>query len=206
MLRTLREFFYTIKKRDPAARNWFDIVTLYPGVHAIFFHRIANLLWRVHLYWLARAISHISRLLTGIEIHPQAKIGNRLFIDHGFGVVVGATTVIGDDCMLYQGVTLGGTSWESRGKRHPTLGNHVIVGAGAKIIGPIVVNDYAKIGSNSVVTKSVVAHGTMVGIPAKLLTAKKISKQPGFDAYAAASNRMRYRTRKVLKKRCIKRK
>lgn len=192
----MHQFFRSIQKRDPAARNAFDLLTLYPGVHALLLHRVAFFLWHIRLYWLARFLAHISRFLTGIEIHPQAQIGQRFFIDHGVGVVIGATTVIGDDCTLYQGVTLGGTSW-NKGKRHPTLGNNVIVGAGAKVIGPITIGDCAKIGSNSVVTKSVAAHTTVVGIPAKAVTSgqAKPTKVAGFDAYATAHQQTKYHLR-----------
>jgi serine O-acetyltransferase len=145
--------------RDPAARSYLEIITTYPGVHAILFHRVAHRVWKMKLYWLGRLISHIARLLTGIEIHPGAVIGNRFFIDHGMGVVIGETAVIGDDCTIYHGVTLGGTSWK-QGKRHPTLENRVVIGAGAKVLGPITIGGGAKIGSNAVVVKDIPSNAT----------------------------------------------
>ena len=154
--------------RDPAARSYLEILTAYPGVHAVIIHRLSHKIWEVKLYWLARVLSHISRIFTGIEIHPGAKIGNRFFIDHGMGVVIGETAIIGDDCTIYHGVTLGGTSWK-QGKRHPTLENRVVVGAGAKILGPITIANGAKIGSNAVVVKNIPANATAVGIPARVV-------------------------------------
>lgn len=165
MFDRIKEDVQVVFDRDPAARNTFEILTAYPGVHAVLIHRLSHSLWKFGLMWLARFISHVGRWLTGIEIHPGATIGRRFFIDHGMGVVIGQTAEVGDDCTLYHGVTLGGTSWEP-GKRHPTLGNDVIVGAGAKILGPIIVSDGARIGSNSVVVKDVGIGATMVGIPA----------------------------------------
>jgi serine O-acetyltransferase len=168
--------------RDPAARSYFEIITTYPGVHAILFHRLAHRLWKMKLYWFGRAISHIARFFTGIEIHPGALIGQRFFIDHGMGVVIGETAIIGDDCTLYHGVTLGGTSWK-QGKRHPTLENKVVVGAGAKILGPITIGVGAKIGSNAVVTKDVPANMTATGIPARVIDSDK-KKTTSFSPYA----------------------
>ena len=151
-------------ERDPAARNWLEVVLAYPGFHAREIHRLAHWLWTLDVPVLPRLLSHVGRAVTGIEIHPGAVIGERLFIDHGMGIVIGETTVIGDDCHLYQGVTLGGTS-RRRAKRHPTLGNGVIVGAGAKLIGAITVGDGARIGAGSVVVASVPPHSTVVGVP-----------------------------------------
>lgn len=192
MKKQMFEDFRSLMTRDPAARNLFDLLTLYPGVHAVFFHRISHRLWQWRWFWLARFISNISRLLTGIEIHPGAKIGRRLFIDHGMGVVIGETAEIGDDCTIYHGVTLGGTSWQ-QGKRHPTLGNGVVIGAGAKVLGPIQVGDYAKIGSNAVVVKDVAAQSTIVGVPGKALESKEkkdkkqaFAEKIGFCAYGAS--------------------
>lgn len=172
MLNRIREDVRCVFARDPAARNAFEVVTAYPGLHALWWHRLANRLWRWRLKWLARTISGLSRWLTGIEIHPGATIGRRFFIDHGLGVVIGETAQIGDDCTLYHQVTLGGTSWD-KGKRHPTLGNGVVVGAGAKILGPIMIGDGARIGSNAVVLKDVPAGTTAVGVPAKIVGARR---------------------------------
>jgi serine O-acetyltransferase len=193
VLQRLREDIGCVFERDPAARTAFEVLTTYPGLHAVLYHRLAHRLWRANLKWVARFVSNVARLLTGIEIHPGAEIGRRFFIDHGMGVVIGETAVIGDDCTLYHGVTLGGTSWE-KGKRHPTLGRDVVVGAGAKVLGPIEIGDGARIGSNAVVVKSVKAGATVVGVPGRLVerptdatqerrahTAKRI----GFDAYGA---------------------
>lgn len=173
-------FFYDIKRdlhavfdRDPAARNTLEVILTYPGFHAIFIHRISHLLWKLKIPVLPRFLSHIARFLTGIEIHPAAKIGAGFFIDHGMGVVIGETTEIGEDVLLYQGVTLGGTGKE-KGKRHPTLGNHVVVGTGAKILGPIKIGDYVKIGANSVVLKSVPDYSVVVGVPGKIIKKKVI--------------------------------
>ncbi len=162
----LREQIRTIRERDPAARSAVEIVLTYPGLHAQLFHRVAFGLRRRRLYLPARVISHLGRFLTGIEIHPGATIGRRLFIDHGMGVVIGETAVIGDDCTLYQGVTLGGTG-KQRGKRHPTLGNRVVVGVGAKILGAVTIGDDAKIGGGAVVLRDVPPHTTAVGVPAR---------------------------------------
>src|SRR5487761_2711579 len=166
MFKAIREDIKSVFERDPAARCTLEVLTCYPGVHARIFHRMSHRLWKWRLFWLARLLSHIARFLTGIEIHPGASIGRRFFIDHGMGVVIGETAAIGDDVTLYHGVTLGGTSWKE-GKRHPTLGNGVVVGAGAKILGPIFIGDGAKIGSNAVVVKDVPAGATAAGIPAR---------------------------------------
>ena len=188
MFNHLKEDISIVFERDPAARTHWEILTTYPGVHALLMHRLSHWLWKQHLYWLARFNSHLARWLTGIEIHPGATIGRRVFIDHGMGVVVGETAVIGDDCTLYHGVTLGGTSW-NKGKRHPTLESGVVIGAGAKVLGPITVGAGAKIGSNAVVVKDVPANATAVGIPARILEEEKAnkeesSKSASFTAYA----------------------
>jgi serine O-acetyltransferase len=189
----LKEDIAVVFDRDPAARTTFEVVTTYPGFHAMVIHRLSNKLWRMEWKWLARFISHIGRWLTGIEIHPGATIGRRVFIDHGMGVVVGETADIGDDCTLYHGVTLGGTSW-NKGKRHPTLMPGVVVGAGAKILGPIVIGANARVGSNAVVVKDVPDHATAVGIPARILdsAAEKQRNQQaeklGFSAYAISAD------------------
>jgi len=145
MFTWIKEEVSIVFKRDPAARNVWEVITCYPGLHALLLHRFTHWLWRMRMKWLARFISHIGRWLTGIEIHPGASIGRRFFIDHGMGVVIGETAIVGDDCTMYHGVTLGGTS-RSGGKRHPTLGNNVVVGAGAKILGPVIINEGARIG------------------------------------------------------------
>ena len=172
--------------RDPAARNRLEVITCYPGLHAVWIHRASHGLWNLGLKWIARLLSMVARWITGIEIHPGAKIGRRVFLDHGLGIVIGETTEIGDDCTLYHGVTLGGTSW-NRGKRHPTLGRGVVVGAGAKILGPIVIGDGAQIGSNAVVVKPVPAGATAVGIPARILE-KEQGERAGFSAYAVGND------------------
>jgi len=164
----LKEDIKTIKERDPAAKNYLEILLCYPGLHAIWLHRIAHALYRYRRYTLARLISHFNRWATGIEIHPGAKIGSRVFIDHGMGVVIGETTEIGDDCLIYKGVVLGGTTLEKK-KRHPTLGNRVIVGSNATILGAITIGDGARIGSGSVVVKPVPAGATVVGVPGRVV-------------------------------------
>ncbi len=166
MFKTSREDIQTVFTKDPAARSMAEVILCYPGLHALWFHRLAHFLWQHKLKLLARILSHINRFLTGIEIHPGAKIGRRFFIDHGTGVVIGETSEIGDDVLLYQGVVLGGTTLEKR-KRHPTLGNNVEMGSGAIALGPITIGDGAKIGSGSVVIKSVPPGATVVGIPGK---------------------------------------
>ena len=194
MFKHIKEDIQIVFERDPAAHSTIEILTCYPGFHALLVHRISHGLWKRGWKWMGRFLSHIGRFLTGIEIHPGAIIGRRFFIDHGMGVVVGETAIIGDDCTLYHGVTLGGTSWE-KGKRHPTLGNDVVVGAGAKILGPLTIGDNARVGSNSVVIKDVPADATVVGIPARLIN-KDSSKSPcaelvetiAFDSYAASAD------------------
>jgi len=196
MFDRLREDVRCVFDRDPAARNTFEVLTTYPGIHALLMHRLSHGLWNAGLKWLARWLSGLARWFTGIEIHPGAQIGRRFFIDHGMGVVIGETAVIGDDCTLYHGVTLGGTSWQ-KGKRHPTLGNDVVVGAGAKVLGPIEVADGARIGSNAVVVKAVPAGATVVGVPGRLIERaaegegrhrEKMAKKLGFDAYGATAD------------------
>ena len=182
MIEDIRSVF----KRDPAARNVFEIITCYSGVQAVIIYRFTHLLWRYKLYWLARFISTLARWITGIEIHPGAVIGRRFFIDHGMGVVIGETAEIGDDCMMYHGVTLGGTSWD-KVKRHPTLKDGVIIGAGAKILGPIILGKNVRVGSNSVVVKSIDDNCTVVGIPGRVLQ-KKVSDDDQFDSYAASTS------------------
>ena len=187
MFSRMREDIQCVFERDPAARSVWEVLTCYPGFHALQLHRVSHLLWRAKLRWLARLSSHVTRFLTGIEIHPGATIGRRVFIDHGMGVVIGETAEIGDDCTLYHGVTLGGVSW-NKGKRHPTLGKGVVVGAGAKILGPFVVGDGAKVGSNSVVVKPVPAGATVVGIPARVVEATADAARLAFDAYAVSAD------------------
>jgi serine O-acetyltransferase len=167
----LREDIKCVFERDPAARHTLEIITCYPGVHALLLHRLSHRLWNLKLKWIARLLSNLGRFLTGIEIHPGAKIGRRFFIDHGMGVVIGETSEIGDDCTLYHGVTLGGTSWE-KGKRHPTLGNNIIIGAGAKVLGPINIGENARIGSNAVVVNNVSSGATIVGVPGRPIEQK----------------------------------
>src|SRR6266705_1388551 len=189
MFSQIREDIACVFERDPAARSTWEVITCYPGFHALLIHRLAHALWRMKLRWLGRFVSHASRFLTGIEIHPGARIGRRVFIDHGMGVVIGETAELGDDCTLYHGVTLGGTSW-NHGKRHPTLGRGVVIGAGAKVLGPILVGDNAKIGSNAVVVRDVPAGATAVGIPARILESEAAQRREraaakiGFSAYA----------------------
>jgi len=187
MFSRMREDIRCVFERDPAARSVWEVLTCYPGFHALQLHRFSHTLWRAKLRWLARLSSHVTRFLTGIEIHPGATIGRRVFIDHGMGVVIGETAEIGDDCTLYHGVTLGGVSW-NQGKRHPTLGKGVVVGAGAKILGPFVVGDGAKVGSNSVVVKPVPAGATVVGIPARVVEATADAARLAFDAYAVSAD------------------
>jgi serine O-acetyltransferase len=190
MFARIREDIASVFERDPAARSWWEVLTCYPGLHAVWGHRVSNWLWSHGLRWLGRLNSHVARWLTGIEIHPGARIGRRLFIDHGMGVVIGETAEIGDDVTLYHGVTLGGVSW-NKGKRHPTLGNNVVVGAGAKILGPFKVGDGARVGSNSVVVREVPPGATVVGIPARIVQEAPvpsdkvvaIARKMGFDAY-----------------------
>jgi len=194
MFKQLREDIQAVFERDPAARNTLEVVLTYPGIHALILHRVAHQLWQHELKGSARVLATFSRFLTGVEIHPAAKIGRRLFIDHGMGVVIGETAEIGDDVTLYHGVTLGGTSWQ-KGKRHPTLEDGVVVGAGAKVLGPFTVGKDAKIGSNAVVTKPVPAGVTAVGNPARHILKDKpepdLARQDfvqtiGFQAYATS--------------------
>jgi serine O-acetyltransferase len=198
MFARIREDIRCVFDRDPAARNSFEVLTAYPGVHALLSHRFSHWLWNIHMKWLARFISHLSRWITGIEIHPGATIGRRFFIDHGMGVVIGETAIIGDDCTLYHGVTLGGTSWQ-KGKRHPTLANDVVVGAGAKVLGPITLNAGVRVGSNAVVVKDVPAGATVVGIPGRIVARaaepdekhakrKAFAEKIGFDAYGTTQD------------------
>ena len=167
MWQHIREDIQTIKERDPAAKNYVEILLCYPGLHAIWLHRLAHFFYRRNWFTTARLISHFNRFFTGIEIHPGAKIGRRLFIDHGMGVVIGETSEIGDDCLIYKGVVLGGTTLEKK-KRHPTLSNRVIVGSNATILGAITIGDGARIGSGSVVVKPVPPNVTVVGVPARV--------------------------------------
>jgi len=187
MFSRIREDIRCVFDRDPAARSVWEVITCYPGFHALQLHRFNHSLWTFGLRWLARFGSHFARFLTGIEIHPGAVIGRRVFIDHGMGVVIGETAEIGDDCTLYHGVTLGGVSW-NQGKRHPTLGRGVVVGAGAKILGPFTVGDKAKVGSNSVVVKAVPAGATVVGIPARVVESHGEVSRMAFDAYAVSAD------------------
>jgi len=197
MFKRVREDIQCVFERDPAARNTFEVLTTYPGLHAVILHRFTHFLWSHHLKWLARAFSHLGRWLTGIEIHPGAVIGRRFFIDHGMGVVIGETAEIGDDCTLYHGVTLGGTTWQ-KGKRHPTLGKDVVVGAGAKVLGPINLGDGVRVGSNAVVVKDVPDGATVVGIPGRVVAKAAPSEQDerrkafaakiGFDAYGTTQD------------------
>ena len=192
----LKEDIAIVFERDPAARTHWEILTTYPGVHALLMHRVAHCLWQKRFFWLARFSSHMARWLTGIEIHPGASIGHRVFIDHGMGVVIGETAIIGDDCTLYHGVTLGGTSW-NKGKRHPTLENGVVIGAGAKILGPITLGAGAKVGSNAVVVKDVPANATAIGIPARILEDTPVNKKAeanptSFTAYAVVDDNEKF--------------
>ncbi|GAA0810123.1 serine O-acetyltransferase [Colwellia sp. D2M02] len=196
MFSRIKEDINSVFDRDPAARNSFEVLFNYPGLHAIWFHRLSHKLWRANWKLLARFLSTFSRWLTGVEIHPGATIGRRFFIDHGMGVVIGGTAEIGDDVTLYQGVTLGGTSWKA-GKRHPTLEDNVVIGAGAQVLGPITIGKGGKVGSNSVVVKDLPANATAVGIPGRIVPDKdsaeenqqreKAAKKFGFDAYAVST-------------------
>lgn len=164
----LKEDINVIYENDPAANNIFEVIFCYPGLHALIMYRLAHRFYKWNIPFIPRLISHCTRIVTGIEIHPAAQIGRRLFIDHGIGIVIGATTIIGDDCLLYQGVTLGGTG-KDKGKRHPTVGNRVIVGAGAKVLGNIKIGDNVRIGAGSVVIQDVPEHSTVVGVPARIV-------------------------------------
>ena len=189
MFARLREDIACIRERDPAARSNWEVLTCYPGLHAVIWHDWAHFAWRHGFKWLGRFLSHIGRMLTGIEIHPGAKIGRRVFIDHGMGVVIGETAEVGDDCTIYQGVTLGGTSLTRGAKRHPTLGKGVIVGANSQVLGGFTVGDGARVGSNAVVIKPVPAGATAVGNPARIIqrevdsTREEIAAKMGFSAY-----------------------
>ena len=196
MFERVREDIQSVFHRDPAARNALEVLTCYPGLHAVWLHRLAHGLWTSGWKWLARLVSNFGRWMTGIEIHPGARIGRRFFIDHGMGIVIGETAEIGDDVTLYQGVTLGGTTW-NKGKRHPTLGNNVVVGAGAKVLGPFTVGEGAKVGSNAVVTKEVPPGATVVGIPGRIIMRGETEQQAkrqamaeklGFDAYGVSQD------------------
>ncbi|MBG4121371.1 serine O-acetyltransferase [Pseudomonas aeruginosa] len=196
MFERVREDIQSVFHRDPAARNALEVLTCYPGLHAVWLHRLAHGLWTSGWKWLARLVSNFGRWMTGIEIHPGARIGRRFFIDHGMGIVIGETAEIGDDVTLYQGVTLGGTTW-NKGKRHPTLGNNVVVGAGAKVLGPFTVGEGAKVGSNAVGTKEVPPGATVVGIPGRIIMREDSAQQAkrqamaeklGFDAYGVSQD------------------
>jgi serine O-acetyltransferase len=197
MFDRLKEDIKCVFERDPAARTTLEVLTAYPGLHAVLLHRLSHFLWHHELKWLARMNSHIARWLTGIEIHPGATIGRRFFIDHGMGVVIGETAEIGDDCTLYHGVTLGGTSW-NKGKRHPTLQHGVVVGAGAKVLGPITIGANGRVGSNAVVVKDVPANATVVGVPGRIAgeaggdaaasEREKTAERLGFAAYGQVKN------------------
>lgn len=177
MFRLLKEDVDTVFDRDPAARSWLEVLLCYPGLHALWLHRIAHFLWRYKLRLLARFLSHFSRFLTGVEIHPGAKIGRRFFLDHGMGVVIGETSEIGDDVLMYQGVVLGGTSLEKK-KRHPTIENNVVIGAAAILLGPITIGEGARIGANSVVVNSVPSGATVVGVPGRTV---EVGRKPVID-------------------------
>ena len=194
MFSRLRSDVQCILERDPAARSTWEVLTCYPGLHALILHRWAHGCWNQGFKWLGRFISHLSRWFTGIEIHPGAKIGNGVFFDHGMGIVIGETAEIGDGCTIYHGVTLGGTSLYKGAKRHPTLGRDVVIGAGAKVLGGFTVGDGAKVGSNAVVTKPVPAGATAVGNPARIIQAEQDAKREeaaskmGFSAYGVTQN------------------
>ncbi len=196
MFKHIKEDINCIFERDPAARNIFEVLTCYPGLHAVVFHRASHWLWHLGLKWLSRWLSSVARWLTGIEIHPGAIIGRRFFIDHGMGVVIGETAIIGDDCTIYHGVTLGGTSWK-KGKRHPTLENNVVIGAGAKVLGPIIIGKNSRVGSNAVIVKNVPESTTVVGVPGRVAQLQNLQKNKkrqeiaekiGFDAYGTTSD------------------
>ena len=199
MFETIKEDIQVVFDRDPAARSALETLIACPGLHAILFHRLNHWLWKNQLYLFARLFAHIARFLTGIEIHPGATIGRRFFIDHGMGIVIGETAEIDDDCSLYHGVTLGGTSW-NKGKRHPTLKKGVIVGAGAKILGPVILGENSRVGSNAVVVKDVPDDATVVGIPGHVVASNKgatkdedakreaMARKIGFDAYGASKD------------------
>jgi serine O-acetyltransferase len=192
MFATVKEDIKVVFERDPAARTAIETLTACPGLHAILLHRLNHWLWKKNLFLLARISAHFARFITGIEIHPGATIGQRFFIDHGMGIVIGETAEIANNCSIYHGVTLGGTTW-NKGKRHPTLEDDVVIGAGAKILGPITIGKGSHIGSNAVVVKNVPEGSTVVGIPGHVVTSQErktkrdeIAENVGFDAYAAA--------------------
>ena len=187
MFDRLRDDMASVFERDPAARTTWEVLTCYPGLHALYVHKVASWFWRHGLRWFGRFTSHVGRMLTGIEIHPGAQIGRRVFIDHGMGVVIGETAEVGDDVTLYHGVTLGGTSW-GKGKRHPTLGKGVVIGAGAKVLGPITIGDGAKIGANAVVVKDVRANAVVVGVPGRIVEDVSPEQAARFAAYAVVQN------------------
>lgn len=193
MFERLKEDIQCVFHRDPAARTTFEVITTSPGLHAVIMHRITHRIWNAGFKWLARILSLFVRWVTGVEIHPAARIGRRFFIDHGMGVVIGETSEIGDDCSLYHGVTLGGTSWQ-KGKRHPTLGDDVVVGTGATVLGPIMVGKGSRIGSNAVVIKDVPEESTVVGVPGRVVGKKEderreaFARKIGFDAYGTTSD------------------
>lgn len=197
MFSRIKEDIKSVFDRDPAARTTFEVLTNYPGMHAIWIHRLSNKLWRNNWKLLARLLSTFSRWLTGVEIHPGATLGRRFFIDHGMGIVIGETAEIGNDVTLYHGVTLGGVSWNG-GKRHPTLEDNVVIGAGAQVLGPITIGKGGKVGSNSVVVKDLPANATAVGIPGRIVNPNKdnsangnrdeVAKKYGFDAYAVSAD------------------
>ncbi len=195
MFKHLKEDIACVFERDPAARHWFEVITTYPGLHALQSHRLAHWMWTHNLKWLARVFSTFFRFLTGIEIHPGAKIGRRFFIDHGMGVVIGETAEIGDDCTIYHGVTLGGTTWDS-GKRHPTLCDGVVIGAGAKVLGPIIIGEGSRVGSNAVILKDVPASSSVIGVPGRIVTKivpkeekrQQLASKMGFDAYGSTQD------------------
>ena len=180
MCKRIREDIAAVRQRDPAARSGFEILLMYAGVHALFWHRPAHWLYRHHCFFLARLVSQLTRFFTGIEIHPGAKIGRKLFIDHGMGIVFGETTEIGDNCTIYHGVTLGGTGKDT-GKRHPTLGDNVLIGAGAKVLGPVYIGDNVRVGAGSVVLKNLPANATAVGVPAEIVRVGNIKCCPADD-------------------------
>ncbi|HKX42959.1 MAG TPA: serine O-acetyltransferase [Burkholderiaceae bacterium] len=194
MFERIREDIACILERDPAARSRFEVLTCYPGLHALIWHRRAHACWNLGWFWLARFLSHLGRWLTGIEIHPAAKIGRRVFIDHGMGVVIGQMAEIGDECTIYQGVTLGGTSLAKGAKRHPTLGRGVIIGANACVLGGFTVGDGARVGSGAIVTKPVPAGATAVGNPARVIVAQEAATREaaaakmGFSAYGVTQS------------------
>ena len=191
MFRQLREDVASVFERDPAARSTWEVLTCYPGLHAVWIHRLARWFWTHGLLWLGRLTSHAGRWATGIEIHPAAVMGRRVFIDHGMGVVIGETAEIGDDCTIYQGVTLGGTSLYRGTKRHPTLGKGVVVGAGAKVLGGFTVGDGARIGSNAVVVKEVPAGVSVVGIPGRIVAEVEAQQEKAhFAAYGVLPNQV----------------